>query len=207
LLASNQLVARGGNWSNDGLIASDGGMDFQIGGTYSGNGRLSSLGDMTLTAAQLGLTSTASIGGGGLTTVNVGGLLNNAGGRLTSNYAMTINAGSVSNTGTLGAAQDLTIRTASLTNNRGLVFSGGNMNLLANDLTNQTGDIYSIGNLTIGGQYGGRANSVNNLAASINVDGDFSLSANSFNNKTEGVIGEEKFISGDITFSGTTFYV
>ncbi|WP_178120943.1 hemagglutinin repeat-containing protein [Pseudomonas atagonensis] len=207
LLASNQLVARGGNWNNDGMIASDGGMDFQIGGTYGGNGRVSSLGDMTFNAAQLGLTSASSIGGGGVTNVNVGGLLNNAGGRLTSNYAMTINAGGVSNTGTLGAAQDLTIRTASLTNNRGLVFSGGNMSLLVNDFTNQTGDVYSIGNLTIGGQYGGRANSVNNLAASINVDGDFSLSANSFNNKTEGVIGEEKFISGDITFSGTTFYV
>ena len=207
LLASNQLVGRGGNWSNEGLIASDGSMDMQLGGTYGGNGRVSSLGDMTFNAAQLGLTSASSIGGGGLTTVNVGGLLNNAGGRLTSNYAMTINAGAVSNTGTLGAAQDLTIRTANLVNNRGLVFSGGNMNLLVNDFTNQTGDVYSIGNLTIGGQYGGRANSVNNLAASINVDGDFSLSANSFNNKTEGVVGEEKFISGDITFSGNTFYV
>ncbi len=207
LLASNQLVGRGGNWSNEGLIASDGSMDIQLSGTYGGNGRVSSLGDMTFNAAQLGLTSASSIGGGGLTTVNVGGLLNNAGGRLTSNYAMTINAGAVSNTGTLGAAQDLTVRTANLVNNRGLVFSGGNMNLLVNDFTNQTGDVYSIGNLTIGGQYGGRANSVNNLAASINVDGDFSLSANSFNNKTEGVIGEEKFISGDITFSGNTFYV
>lgn len=207
LLASNQLVARGGNWTNDGLIASDGSMDFQIGGAYGGNGRVSSLGDMTFNAAQLNLTSVASIGSGGQGTFNIGGLLNNAGGRLTSNYGMTINAGGVSNTGTLGAAQNLTIKTASLVNDHGLVFSGGNMNLLVNDFTNQTGDVYSIGNLTIGGQNGGRANSVNNLAASINVDGDFSLSANSFNNKTEGVIGEEKFISGDITFSGTTFYV
>ena len=207
LLASNQLVGRGGNWTNEGLIASDGGLDIQLSGNYGGNGRVSSLGDMTFTAAQLGLTSLASIGSGGQGTFNIGGLLNNAGGRLTSNYGMTINAGSVSNTGTLGAAQDLTVRTASLVNDHGLLFSGGNMNLLVNDFTNQTGDVYSIGNLTIAGMSGGRANSVNNLAASINVDGDFSLSANSFNNKTEGVIGEEKFISGDITFSGTTFYV
>jgi filamentous hemagglutinin len=209
LLASNQLVARGGNWTNDGLIASDGGMDFQIGGAYGGNGRVSSLGDMTFNAAQLGLTSASSIGSGGQGTFNIGGLLNNAGGRLTSNYGMTINAGGVSNTGTLGAAQDLTISTASLVNSHGLIFSGGNMNLLVNDFTNQTGDVYSIGNLTIAGQNGGRANSVNNLAASINVDGDFSLSANSFNNKTEGVIGEEKFISGDITLDWrtNTFYV
>ncbi|MFJ2711946.1 hemagglutinin repeat-containing protein [Pseudomonas sp. NPDC087346] len=200
LLASNQLVARGGNWTNDGLIASDGGMDFQIGGAYGGNGRVSSLGDMTFNAAQLGLTSASSIGSGGQGTFNIGGLLNNAGGRLTSNYGLSINAGGVSNTGTLGAAQDLTIRTASLVNSRGLIFSGGNMNLLVNDFTNQTGDVYSIGNLTIAGQNGGRANSVNNLAASINVDGDFSLSANSFNNKTEGVLGQDKLISGDITY-------
>ncbi|MGE7955212.1 hemagglutinin repeat-containing protein [Pseudomonas sp. NPDC089530] len=208
LLASNKLMGRGVNWNNDGLIASDGELDIQLGGGYGGNGRVSSLGDLTLTTAQLGLTSASSIGGGGLSTINVGGLLNNVGGRLTSNGDLMINAGTVSNTGTLGAAQELTIKTASLVNNRGLVFSGGNMNLLANDFTNQTGDVYSIGNLTIAGRDGGRANTVNNLAASINVDGDFSLSANSFNNKTEGVVGEEKFISGDITFDGSaTFYV
>ncbi|WP_460097189.1 hemagglutinin repeat-containing protein [Pseudomonas sp. S3_C01] len=208
LLAANQLVGKGGNWINDGLIASDGGLDIQLTGGYSGNGRVSSLGNLTLKAAQLGLTSVSSIGSGGLGTINVDGLLNNVGGRLTSNGDLILNAGAVSNTGTLGAAQELTIKTASLANNTGLIFSRGNMNLFANDLTNQTGDIYSIGNLTIAGRDGGRANNVNNLAASINVDGDFSLSANSFNNKTEGVVGEEKFISGDITFDGAgTFYV
>ncbi len=179
-------MGKGGNWINDGLIASDGGLDIQLTGGYSGNGRVSSLGNLTLKAAQLGLTSVSSIGSGGLGTINVDGLLNNVGGRLTSNGDLILNAGAVSNTGTLGAAQELTIKTASPANNTGLIFSRGNMNLFANDLTNQTGDIYSIGNLTIAGRDGGRANNVNNLAASINVDGDFSLSANSFNNKTEG---------------------
>ncbi|WP_123416456.1 hemagglutinin repeat-containing protein [Pseudomonas brassicacearum] len=208
LLAANQLIGKGGNWINDGLIASDGNLDIQLTGGYSGNGRVSSLGNLTFKAAQLGLTSVSSIGSGGLGTINVDGLLNNVGGRLTSNGDLMLNAGAVSNTGTLGAAQELTIKTASLVNNTGLIFSRGNMNLLADDFTNQTGDIYSIGNLTISGRNGGRANNVNNLAASINVDGDFSLSANSFNNKTEGVVGEEKFISGDITFDGAgTFYV
>ncbi|WP_256578152.1 MULTISPECIES: hemagglutinin repeat-containing protein [unclassified Pseudomonas] len=207
VLASNQLTGRGVNWYNDGLIASDGGMDIQLGGSYGGNGRVSSLGDLTFNTAQMNLSSAATIGSGGQGTFNIGGLLNNAGGRLTSNGDLTIAAGGVSNTGTLGAGQNLTIKTASLVNNRSLIFSGGKMNLLTNDFTNQTADVYSIGNLTIAGSDGGRANTINNLAASINVDGDFSLSANSFNNKTEGVIGEEKFVSGDITFSGTTFYV
>ncbi|MDI3272674.1 hemagglutinin repeat-containing protein [Pseudomonas sp. AL03] len=208
LLASSHLEGRGVNWTNDGLIASDGSLNLNLGGTYTGNGRLSSLGNLTLTAAQLGLSSATSIGGGAQTTFNIGGQLTNAG-RLTSDGGLTINAGSVSNTGTLGAAQDLTIKTSSLVNNRGLIFSGRNMNLLLNDFTNQNGDVYSIGDLTIAGRDGGRANTVNNLAASINVDGDFSLSANSFNNKTEGVIGEEKLLSGDITFdpNSATFYV
>jgi filamentous hemagglutinin len=200
LLASNQLVGRGGNWSNEGLIASDGSMDIQLGGSYGGNGRVSSLGDMTFNAAQLGLTSASSIGSGGQGTFTIGGLLNNAGGRLTSNNTMTINAGGVSNTGTLGAAQNLKIRTASLVNERGLLFSGGNMNLLVNDFTNQNGNVYSLGNLTITGMDGGRANNVNNRAATINVDGDFSLSASNFSNKTEGVLGQDKLVSGDITY-------
>ncbi|VVN31712.1 hemagglutinin repeat-containing protein [Pseudomonas fluorescens] len=200
LLASNQLVGRGGNWSNEGLIASDGSMDIQLGGSYGGNGRVSSLGDMTFNAAQLGLTSASSIGSGGQGTFTIGGLLNNAGGRLTSNNTMTINAGGVSNTGTLGAAQNLKIRTASLVNERGLLFSGGNMNLLLNDFTNQNGNVYSLGNLTITGMDGGRANTVNNRAATINVDGDFSLSASNFSNKTEGVLGQDKLVSGDITY-------
>ena len=33
LLASDYLQARGGNWTNDGLIASDGVLDMQLGGT------------------------------------------------------------------------------------------------------------------------------------------------------------------------------
>ena len=200
LLASNQLVGSGGNWSNEGLIASDGSMDIQLGGSYGGNGRVSSLGDMTFNAAQLGLNSASSIGSGGQGTFTIGGLLNNAGGRLTSNNTMTINAGAVSNTGTLGAAQNLKIRTASLVNERGLLFSGSNMNLLVNDFTNQNGNVYSLGNLTITGMDGGRVNTVNNRAATINVDGDFSLSANNFSNKTEGILGQEKLVSGDITY-------
>jgi filamentous hemagglutinin len=42
LLASDVLQVRGGNWTNDGLIASDGLIDMQLSGGYSGNGRLSS---------------------------------------------------------------------------------------------------------------------------------------------------------------------
>ncbi|MGA9704589.1 filamentous hemagglutinin N-terminal domain-containing protein, partial [Pseudomonas sp.] len=205
LLASDSLTGTGGNWNNDGLIASDGTANLTLAGTYGGNGRYSSVGTLGLSAAQVNLGTATTIAGGGDTTINAGGLSN--AGRLTSNGSMTVTANGIGNTGTLGAAQDLTLKTPTLVNDHGLIFSGRNMGLLVNDFTNDNGDVYSIGNLNISGLNGGRANSVTNLASSINVDGDFSLSANSFNNKTEGVIGQERLVSGDITFNGGTFYI
>ncbi|BDB19883.1 hypothetical protein cym2001_32480 [Pseudomonas sp. CYM-20-01] len=205
LLASDSLTGNGGNWNNDGLIASDGTANLTLAGTYGGNGRYSSVGTLGLSAAQVTLGTGTSIAGGGDTTINAGGLSN--AGRLTSGGSMTVTANSIGNTGTLGATQDLTLKTPSLVNDHGLIFSGRNMDLLVNDFTNDNGDVYSIGNLNISGLNGGRANSVTNLASSINVEGDFSLSANSFNNKTEGVIGKERLVSGDITFNGSTFYI
>lgn len=205
LLASDSLTGNGGNWNNDGLIASDGTANLTLAGTYGGNGRYSSVGTLGLSAAQVTLGTATSIAGGGDTTINAGGLSN--AGRLTSGGSMTVTANSIGNTGTLGTTQDLTLKTPTLVNDHGLIFSGRNMGLLVNDFTNDNGDVYSIGNLNISGLNGGRANSVTNLASSINVDGDFSLSANSFNNKTEGVIGKERLVSGDITFNGSTFYI
>ncbi|WP_163009442.1 hypothetical protein, partial [Pseudomonas viridiflava] len=57
LLASSSFVGTGGNWTNDGLIASDGAINLNIGGTYAGNGRLSSLGTLGLSAAQVNLNA------------------------------------------------------------------------------------------------------------------------------------------------------
>ncbi|EIK60998.1 putative toxin [Pseudomonas lactis] len=207
LLASDSLVGNGVNWSNDGLIASDGSLNVTLGGAYSGSGRATSQGTFGLSAAQVNLTSTGRLAGGGITSIDAGQLTSY--GRLTSNEAMTVKSNDLSNFGTLGAAQDLTIRVTTLGNEGGLIFSGRDMDLLVNDFTNQQkGAVYSIGNLEIAGVNGGRANEVNNLASSINVDGDFSLSANSFNNKTDGIVGAEKFLSGDIRFRfGGTFYV
>jgi filamentous hemagglutinin len=94
LLASDYLQARGGNWTNDGLIASDGVVDMQLGGSYSGNGRMSSLGGLSLTAAQLNIGAAGSIASGTYSTVKVGGQLGNSG-RITSNGEMLVRAGRV----------------------------------------------------------------------------------------------------------------
>ncbi|MGX0891878.1 filamentous hemagglutinin [Pseudomonas sp. ADAK2 TE3594] len=182
LLAVSQLSGSGSNWNNDGLIASDGNLKIDLGGTYSGSGRVSSLGTLGLSAAQLNLNAAGSIAGGGDTTVSVGGQLNNAG-RMTSAANLTVNAGGLYNSGTLGSGQGLTVTTGSLVNDHGLIFSGGAMSLRVNALNNSYANIYSLGNLTIdrNGQ-GAQAASIVNSSASIQSDGTMSLAASTIQN-------------------------
>jgi len=200
LLASSSLVGSGGNWSNEGLIASDGSISLTLGGNYGGNGRMSSLGGLALTAAQLNLNAASSIAGGGDSTVNIGGQLTNAG-RLTSNANLTVQAGSLINSGTLGSARNLVLKTPSLLNDRGLVFSGADMTLGVADFTNQKGDLYGLGNVVIGG-YGAaaRAAGVHNVSGTMESGGAFTLNADVFQNRTEGEVasGGRKLISGFI---------
>ncbi|WP_122322876.1 two-partner secretion domain-containing protein [Pseudomonas amygdali] len=201
LLASNSFTGSGGNWTNDGLIASDGGLSLNIGGTYSGNGRVSSLGAMNVGAAQLNLSTAASIAGGSTTGVNVGGQLTNYG-RLTSSADLIINTGSLANYGTLGAAQNLTLSTAALTNSQGLIFSGAEMQVNTAALTNRMGDFYSFSNLTIGGYGTTRADQVSNISGSMESGSKFIISATSFENRTVGSEGIQNFAVGRTLVSG-----
>ncbi|WP_413697266.1 hemagglutinin repeat-containing protein, partial [Pseudomonas sp. Pseusp11] len=183
LLASDSLVGTGVNWFNEGLIASDGSMNVGLSGAYWGAGRLSSQGALGLNAAQVSLNSvTSSIAGGGNTTLNVSGQLDNAG-RLTSGANLAVNAGGINNFGTLASAQQLTVTTGSLGNYSGLIFSGGNMGLRVNALNNSYANIYSLGNLTIdrNGQ-GAQAASIINSSSSIQSDGSMSLAASTIQN-------------------------
>lgn len=203
LLASDSLQIRGGNWTNDGLIASDGILDMQIGGTYAGSGRLTSQRGAYLSVAQMNVAAAGSFAVGATSTVNVGGQLSNAG-RMTSSEDLTINAGSVVNNGTLGAAQNLIINTPSLLNDRGLIFSGNNMTLGVSTLTNQHGDFYGLGDVVIGGYAGAaRAAGVYNISGSMESGRGFTLSADVFENRTEGPTAsvERKLISGLIAAS------
>jgi filamentous hemagglutinin len=203
LLASDLMQIRGGNWTNDGLIASDGILDMQISGVYGGSGRLTSQRGAYLSAAQMNVAAGGSFAAGATSTINIGGQLNNAG-RMTSGEDLTINAGSVANYGSLGAAQNLTVNTPVLLNDRGLIFSGTDMTLGVNTLTNQHGDFYGLGNIAIGG-YGGavRAAGVYNISGSMESGGGFTLNADVFENRTEGpaASAERKLISGLIAGS------
>jgi filamentous hemagglutinin len=212
LLASDYLQARGGNWTNDGLIASDGVVDMQLGGIYGGNGRMSSVGGIYLTAAQLNLTAASSIAGGGDSTIKIGGQLTNAG-RLTSNADLTVEAGSLNNTGTLGSSQSLRIKTPNLMNDRGLIFSGQNTALEVGSLTNNYGDFYSLADLTIKGYAGAaRANVLENISGVMESVGNMSINATTLNNRGEKFEVSRKLVSSFIAVhcndcSGDTYYV
>ncbi|KIH82807.1 putative large exoprotein involved in heme utilization or adhesion of ShlA/HecA/FhaA family [Pseudomonas batumici] len=200
LLASTSLIGNGGNWNNDGLIASDGTASLNLSGNYGGNGRYSSLGTLGLSAASLNLGSTGSIAGGDTTTINVGGALNNYG-RITSAAGMSVSAGSINNYGTLGSNGNLLLSTPTLLNENGLIFSGGDTALQVNSLTNHTAQLYSLGAVSIGG-YGGAAQAaqVSNISGSLESTGQFNINAANFENRTEGFSLGRKLVSGFIAY-------
>lgn len=183
MLASDSLVGTGVNWFNEGLIASDGSLGVGLSGAYWGSGRLSSQGTFGLNAAQVSLNSTtSSIAGGGDTTLNVSGQLDNAG-RLTSAAHLTVNSGGINNFGTLAGAQKLTVATGTLVNNRGLIFSGGDMQLLSPSFTNSYGQVYSLGSTLIARDKNGtKADLLDNRSAGIDSTGDLTIAATTVNN-------------------------
>ncbi len=183
LLGARRFIGSGGNWSTNGLIASDGDLDLSLSGALNSSGRISSLGKLNLTAAQANLSDTASIAGGGVTRATLGGTLNNRG-RLTSATDLLINAGALNNYATLGSGQTLTVNTGALLNDHGLIFSGADMSLRVASLNNSYGDLYSMGNLSVDRDgKGGLADSIINSSSSMQSDGDLTLTAATIKNE------------------------
>ncbi|MBV4542851.1 hemagglutinin repeat-containing protein [Pseudomonas vlassakiae] len=203
LLAFDSLVGNGGNWSNDGLIVSDGDLRLNLGGLYSGNGRVSSLGTLWVSAAQMDLGSNASITGVGNTTVNVTGQLNNQG-RMSTAGDLLVNAGSLNNLGTLGGNQLVRVTTGSLRNDHGLLFSGQDMQLYTGSLTNFYGDVYSLGGLTVARDGAGNlADLLDNVSGSLESAGDMRLSAARVDNRKEFIKTSSKLVSSAIGLRST----
>lgn len=185
LLASQSLRGEGVNWSNDGKLASDGDLWLGLSGTYTGNGRVTSLGNLQIDAAQLQLATPASITSGAGLKLGVGGTLLNRG-RITSVDDAGITAGNIDNYGTLGSARSLTLKTGALLNERGLLFSGGDMGLQVDTFTNRYADVYSLANLRIDRDgNGGHANLIRNSSSTLQSDGSMSLAASTIENVRE----------------------
>ena len=200
LLASNAFVGTGGNWINDGLIASDGAMNVSLSGGYSGNGRLTSLGTLGLSANRLDLNAPTSIAGGGRTDINVAGAVVNAG-RITSNAELTLTAGSLQNDGTLGSNQSLTIKAPSLTNT-GLLFSGGKTNLHVDSFANNAGNVYSLGDLDIrAADAVSRSALLDNFKGTIESAGTMTINASVLKNRGDDFTSERHLVSGFIAFA------
>ncbi len=183
LLGARRFIGNGANWTTHGLIASDGALDLTLSGALNSSGRISSLGNLNLNAAQASLSDTASIAGGGVTTANIAGTLNNRG-RLTAATDLVVNAGTLNNYATLGSGQRLVATTGALLNDHGLIFSGGDMSLRVDALNNSYADVYSLGNLSVDRDgKGSLASSILNSSSTIQSDGNLSLSANSIKNE------------------------
>ena len=182
LLASEAFVGSGGHWVNDGLIASEGVMKLSLGGTYAGNGQLSSMGDLALNAGQVSQGQSGRVAGGGHTDINVVGAFSNHG-RVTSGAGLLLSANSVFNRGTLGSAQQLTVSSDTLVNDHGLIFSGDAMSLRVSDFVNSYADVYSLASLSIDRDgEGGLADRIVNSSSSIQSDGAMNLAAATIEN-------------------------
>ncbi|WP_223547478.1 DUF6883 domain-containing protein [Pseudomonas sp. A-B-19] len=198
LLASDSFTGSGGNWYNDGLIASGGSLALNLGGVYSGNGSVSSVGNLGLSAAQIDLTSVASITAGASGTVGSSGSLTNLG-RLTSAGALTVNAAYLNNQGTLGSGANLRVNAPTILNQNGLIFSGGDMALRTDNFTNRYADVYGLGNVSIAkDDNNGLSASISNVSATIESGGDLSLASNSIENRKDVFQTTGGLVSGEI---------
>ncbi|MGE8310113.1 MAG: hypothetical protein ACN6QR_11290, partial [Pseudomonas protegens] len=120
--------------------------------------------------------------------------------RLTSNAGLSVNAGGVLNTGTLGAAQDLNLTTPTLVNDHGFVFSGQNAGFNVNTLTNSYGEFYSLGGLTVAGMAAGTsAQNLRNISGNIQSGGDINIAALDLVNDREKYEASQQITDGRMT--------
>ncbi|MDA7087042.1 filamentous hemagglutinin N-terminal domain-containing protein [Pseudomonas sp. SA3-5] len=196
LLAGTSLTGTGGTWINNGLLASDGILDLDLSGAYSGSGQVTSLGDLSLHAASISLGNSARIAGGGLTNVSATGLLSNLG-KLTSAGDLTVTANTLNNYGTLGSAENLRIVAPTLLNQSGLIFSGADMTLWVDNFTNKYADVYSLGALSIAkNDQLAQAGTVENISGTLESAGDMRINAQTLDNRTDVYSLGRELISG-----------
>ncbi|WP_078742815.1 two-partner secretion domain-containing protein [Pseudomonas fluorescens] len=204
LLGTHSLTGTGDTWTNDGLLASDGTLNLTLTGGYSGNGRVSSLGAMTLTSARMDLGENARIAGGALTQVNSTTLNNH--GRLTALGDLTVNATTLNNYGTLGGAEKVRLNATHLLNDKGLLFSGNDMTLRVNDFSNRYGDVYSLGGLDIArDDAGARSSLIENVSGSLESAGNMRLFADTLSNRRDQFTTEKKLVSGNLNIYSNDF--
>lgn len=199
LVSIDDITASGTDWTNDGLIETQGKLQLALSGRYQGNGSLKSQSDMTVSAASAELGSGAQLRSGGNGDFRLGGALTSAG-QLSAAGDLLLKAGSVDNRGTLGAAKALRLESDSLRNERGLVFSGADMVLRTGSLTNLLGDLYSLGSLSVArDDAGAQLTRLENISGSLESSGDMSLRAAVLSNRKETFVEGRELTYGYIS--------
>ncbi len=195
LVARRAFSGRGDNWSNQGLLASDGTFSLDLSGAYAGDGQLTSLAAMTLGTGSLDLSSSARIASAAASTVVTRGLFRNEG-RLTAAGNLTVSAAGLNNHGTLGSGAVLRLETPTLLNQRGLIFSGDDMALRLSQLTNRYADIYSLGALSITrDDQLQRSSLVENMSATLESAKDMRLAVETLENAKDTFVMQGKLLS------------
>ncbi|BAQ78055.1 two-partner secretion domain-containing protein [Pseudomonas sp. St29] len=201
LNAGKSFNAKGVNWNNAGILASDGSLKVLLSGAYTGSGQsqVSSVGQFDFNAASIDLGSGARLSGGTLSNIGSSGALTNAG-RITGAGDLKVHADLLINRGTLGGNGGTQVQAGILSNNRGLIFSGQDLTLQADVFTNLYADVFSLGALNISARDGIKRNVwLENISGTMESSGDMSLHTASLINRKDIFSTIDEQVSGSIS--------
>ncbi|MGG2399252.1 DUF637 domain-containing protein [Pseudomonas sp. SH1-B] len=185
LLSRDSIEAKGGTWRNDGRIETDGSLSLELEDAYAGDGTLIAQGDLNVsaTAAELGVNAKWLAGGSSKLSV-LGDLVSR--GQMTAGTWLQLAAQNLRNSGTIGAAGQMSLQAADIRNEDGFLFSGASMLLVADRFTNQRGDLYSVGDLQfVANEQGDAPELFANLSGVVESEGNITISAKQITNAHE----------------------
>lgn len=185
LLSRDSIEAKGSTWRNDGRIETDGNLSLELEDGYAGDGTLITQGDLNVSAAAAELGTHAKWLAGGSSKLSVLGDLVSRG-QMTAGTWLQLAAQNLRNSGTLGAAGQMSLQAADIRNEEGFLFSGASMLLVANRFTNQRGDLYSVGDLQfVANEQGDAPELFANLSGVVESEGNVAIRAKQITNAHE----------------------
>jgi filamentous hemagglutinin family protein len=185
LLARDNIEAKGSTWRNDGRIETDGSLSLELEDAYAGDGTLIAQGDLSVSAAAAELGTHAKWLAGGSSKLSVLGDLVSRG-QMTAGTWLQLAAQNLRNSGTIGAAGQMSLQAADIRNEDGFLFSGASMLLVADRFTNQRGDLYSVGDLQfVANEEGDAPELFSNLSGVVESEGNITIRAKQITNAHE----------------------
>ena len=185
LLARDNIEAKGSTWRNDGRIETNGSLSLELEEAYAGDGTLIAQGDLSVSAAAAELGTHAKWLAGGSSKLSVLGDLVSRG-QMTAGTWLQLAAQNLRNSGTIGAAGQMSLQAADIRNEEGFLFSGASMLLVAARVTNQRGDLYSVGDLQfVATEQGDTPELFSNLSGVVESEGNIAIRAKQITNAHE----------------------